>query len=69
MCGLTAILAVKQPDPSETTHPKKTLEEEIDQSLEAVKHRGPDARGQWISPDRRVGEFAFIYPLRTYFHR
>lgn len=28
---------------------------ELDASLELIKHRGPDSRGQWISPDKRVG--------------
>ncbi|KAL1297569.1 hypothetical protein AAFC00_006136 [Neodothiora populina] len=26
---------------------------ELDASLEQIKHRGPDSRGQWISPDKR----------------
>ncbi|KAL1981504.1 hypothetical protein VTN96DRAFT_2533 [Rasamsonia emersonii] len=50
MCGLTAILSFRnRPDSPAVT------EKEIDDSLEIVKHRGPDARGQWISPDGRVG--------------
>lgn len=28
---------------------------ELDKSLELIKHRGPDARGQWISDDARIG--------------
>lgn len=52
MCGLTAILSFRnQPDSSPAITSK-----EIDDSLEIVKHRGPDARGQWISPDGRVGK-------------
>lgn len=31
------------------------LAKELNDSLELIKHRGPDDRGQWISPDRRVG--------------
>ncbi|EON67269.1 asparagine synthase (glutamine-hydrolyzing) [Coniosporium apollinis CBS 100218] len=30
------------------------LERELDASLELIKHRGPDSRGHWISPDNRV---------------
>lgn len=29
--------------------------EEIEQSLELIKHRGPDERGTYVSPDGRVG--------------
>ena len=34
----------------------ETLTKEIEESLEIVKHRGPDARGKWISSDGRVGK-------------
>lgn len=56
MCGLTACL-----DYNKNCHlangGKKgpSLEEEVEASLELVKNRGPDARGKWISKDRRVG--------------
>ncbi|KAL2350834.1 asparagine synthase [Cryomyces antarcticus] len=30
------------------------LAKELDASLELIVHRGPDSRGQWISPDNRV---------------
>lgn len=36
--------------------PEKSLETEMDESLEIIKHRGPDARGVWISPNGRVGK-------------
>lgn len=55
MCGLTAILSFRnRPDSPAVT------EKEIDDSLEIVKHRGPDARGQWISPDGRVGKSVVV---------
>jgi len=38
------------------------LAKELDDSLELIKHRGPDSRGQWISPDKRVGPLS-IAPL------
>jgi asparagine synthase (glutamine-hydrolysing) len=38
-----------------TKNKASSLETEINDSLEIIKHRGPDARGVWISPDRRVG--------------
>ncbi|KAL4883930.1 nucleophile aminohydrolase [Aspergillus karnatakaensis] len=58
MCGLTAILSLDGrancPQYDNNTDPE-VLSEQMDESLELVKHRGPDARGQWFSPDHRVG--------------
>ncbi|KAL3473504.1 hypothetical protein BJX99DRAFT_197526 [Aspergillus californicus] len=58
MCGLTAFLSLDEglnysrylydADPQALNH-------QMDESLELVRHRGPDARGQWFSPDYRVG--------------
>ncbi|KAL4865802.1 hypothetical protein BDV12DRAFT_199771 [Aspergillus spectabilis] len=58
MCGLTATLSLNgganclqcnnNVDP-------EVLGRQMDERLELVKHRGPDARGQWFSPDHRVG--------------
>jgi len=31
------------------------LAQKLDASLDMIKHRGPDSRGQWISDDKRVG--------------
>lgn len=28
---------------------------ELNASLDQIKHRGPDSRGQWLSSDNRVG--------------
>ena len=56
MCGITCTLAFNhQPQDS---GPK--LESEIDDSLDLVQHRGPDARGKWVSSDCRVGEDAIL---------
>lgn len=41
----------------------RALDEELDASLELIKHRGPDSRGQWISADRRVGPSPFPHPI------
>ncbi|KAL2810551.1 nucleophile aminohydrolase [Aspergillus granulosus] len=52
MCGITSFLSLcRAPAPLE----REQLEQNIDESLEIVKHRGPDASGKWISPDNRVG--------------
>jgi asparagine synthase (glutamine-hydrolysing) len=56
MCGITACLDFKKREKSVNGSNKgQSLEEEIEKSLDLVKHRGPDARGQWISSDGRVG--------------
>ncbi|KAK4500902.1 hypothetical protein PRZ48_009094 [Zasmidium cellare] len=52
MCGLTAVVQLGDHPESK---PKTDVEREIDNSLERVKHRGPDAQGRWISDDGRVG--------------
>ncbi|KAB2570933.1 Asparagine synthetase (glutamine-hydrolyzing) 2 [Lasiodiplodia theobromae] len=53
MCGISCI--VHQGDPSDIN--RDELSQELYASLEAIKHRGPDSRGQWISPDNRVGSY------------
>ncbi|RAH42877.1 asparagine synthetase B family protein [Aspergillus brunneoviolaceus CBS 621.78] len=56
MCGLTAFLGLNGVDRDEsTTVSSHRLACQINDNLDLVKHRGPDARGQWISPDTRVG--------------
>ncbi|RAK94836.1 asparagine synthetase B family protein [Aspergillus ibericus CBS 121593] len=56
MCGLTALLSLQPPVPQSNGHSTPPITpEEINNSLEIIKHRGPDARGQWISPDGQVG--------------
>lgn len=54
MCGLTAILCLRGSACDNNVDPQ-VLDRQMDESLELVKHRGPDARGQWFSPDHRVG--------------
>ncbi|KAL6239510.1 hypothetical protein BDW75DRAFT_227146 [Aspergillus navahoensis] len=56
MCGLSAILSLEGARylQADNTHPQ-ALACQMDESLELVKHRGPDARGQWFSSDYRVG--------------
>ncbi|OJJ04830.1 hypothetical protein ASPVEDRAFT_86211 [Aspergillus versicolor CBS 583.65] len=54
MCGLTAVLCLNG-GACQNNVDSQALESQMDESLELVKHRGPDARGKWFSPDRRVG--------------
>lgn len=56
MCGISCILVEEGagPLPSPEQERRKLLLE-LEESLELIKHRGPDSRGQWISSDNRVG--------------
>ncbi|KAJ7239186.1 putative asparagine synthase [Mycena haematopus] len=51
MCGLTCVF---HPD-SAIRPTASNLAAELGVSLESIKHRGPDSRGIYISPDVRVG--------------
>ncbi|KAK4982961.1 hypothetical protein LTR66_009015 [Elasticomyces elasticus] len=69
MCGISCILTLQnsshehaQPGALPNGHDHQTngdtdrarLARELDESLESIKHRGPDSRGQWISDNKRV---------------
>lgn len=58
MCGISAFLSHTGVGCS--NHPTKTQAEhaaaELENSLDLVGHRGPDARGRWLSDDHRVGK-------------
>lgn len=58
MCGLTAFLAQHGAPGSEENGrvPTYNTEEALEASMEIVKHRGPDARGHWVSDDSQVGK-------------
>ena len=49
MCGISAIFSLKR-----ETRPASDISKQLDASLDKIAHRGPDARGSWISADRRV---------------
>lgn len=67
MCGISCTLGVDGHAPAHaspshnhvngdtTDSARKKLFHSLDQSLDQIKHRGPDARGHWISQDNRVG--------------
>ncbi|KJK68381.1 Glutamine amidotransferase domain protein [Aspergillus parasiticus SU-1] len=56
MCGLTAFLTVGgTPGCVHCANNGPGLEKQLEDSLDLVNHRGPDARGRWFSPDYRVG--------------
>jgi asparagine synthase (glutamine-hydrolysing) len=53
MCGLTSAFY-----PDGVTPPSvEALQRGLDASLETIKHRGPDSRGTYVSPDGRVGAY------------
>lgn len=58
MCGLTAFLALHgHPASGPNGHvPTINTKDALEASMEIIKHRGPDARGHWISDDSQVGK-------------
>ena len=52
-------------DGSRSSSMNAKIKKELDESLDRIAHRGPDARGQWISPDNRIGCFSLVSPRAT----
>ncbi|CAN9227763.1 unnamed protein product [Alternaria alternata] len=52
MCGITCAVALRGHGP--LAKEREELSKTLDQSLDNIKHRGPDAEGHWISEDCRV---------------
>lgn len=38
-----------------SNHVAESLQDQINNSLDIIKHRGPDSHGSWISDDSRIG--------------
>lgn len=57
MCGISCIIRLDraQGHAAHCLDDPETLTKQLDESLELIKHRGPDSRGQWISRDNKVG--------------
>lgn len=71
MCGISTLVVLSHPNaeqngdffnnshhggPEPTSHPaKQRLQDEMHESLDIIKHRGPDASGVWVSDDERIG--------------
>ena len=59
MCGISAIIALA--DPPQDGHRLRgdekevVLTREMEDSLQLIKHRGPDFSGIWVSTDQRIG--------------
>ncbi|EGO01321.1 hypothetical protein SERLA73DRAFT_51100 [Serpula lacrymans var. lacrymans S7.3] len=50
MCGISVSYATDNASPSSAT----ALQAQVDQSISAITHRGPDSTGTYVSPDGRV---------------
>lgn len=62
MCGISAFLSLSEGascPQADTIYPQ-ALANQMNESLQLIKHRGPDARGQWLSSDYRVGEWLLL---------
>jgi asparagine synthase (glutamine-hydrolysing) len=55
MCGITCAVALRGHGPLAIPKERGELEKTLEESLNTIKHRGPDANGHWISDDCRVG--------------
>lgn len=55
MCGITCAVALRGHGPLHQS--RAILSKTLNESLDAIKHRGPDANGHWISDDCRVGQY------------
>jgi asparagine synthase (glutamine-hydrolysing) len=73
MCGISCVFGLKAHSPEPHQHQtngyangdahmqeRKKLLRDLDQSLDKIKHRGPDSRGYWLSADNRVGTLVVI---------
>lgn len=67
MCGISCSITLRGYGPAARHGDKKNRQEatalaregisdQLEKSLEIIKHRGPDDRGYWISDDCRVGK-------------
>jgi asparagine synthase (glutamine-hydrolysing) len=55
MCGITCAVALRGHGPLDKD--RRRLGQTLEDSLDTIKHRGPDADGYWISEDCRVGMY------------
>jgi asparagine synthase (glutamine-hydrolysing) len=63
MCGISAIVALPYSQNGDPDHfDDEALKKQMQESLDLIKHRGPDYSGIWISEDRRIG-VVFLLPL------
>ena len=81
MCGISCVFGLTANSPEShqqqpngysngDTHvqERKKLLRNLDQSLDKIKHRGPDSRGHWLSADNRVGTLVVPSPHHMRVH-
>ncbi|KAK5265284.1 hypothetical protein LTR96_009186 [Exophiala xenobiotica] len=54
MCGISCVVALGDRTRRLNDEDKKKIEGRLSNSLEQIRHRGPDSTGTWISQDGRV---------------
>lgn len=54
MCGISALISLEDRPVSSTEKHLTSLDDQLSESLDTIQHRGPDARGQWVSGDGKV---------------
>ncbi|KAK4693692.1 asparagine synthase (glutamine-hydrolyzing), partial [Lecanoromycetidae sp. Uapishka_2] len=54
MCGSIAIVVLDQQSQRQTLRRDTEVSKRLDAGLSQIKHRGPDAQGQWISSDKHT---------------
>lgn len=64
MCGISCAVALRGHARSKCLD-RNQLSETLGKSLENIRHRGPDAKGEWISYDCRVGTFIILTQLSS----
>jgi asparagine synthase (glutamine-hydrolysing) len=64
MCGISCAITLRGHRPL-CGGDRSTLSKTLDNSLETIKHRGPDANGQWISKNGRIGMLQHSSPMRS----
>jgi asparagine synthase (glutamine-hydrolysing) len=57
MCGISCIVALGERARRLNEQDKRNIEGRLNNSLEQIRHRGPDSTGTWISQDGRVGTY------------
>lgn len=56
MCGISAFIELSRDGSVDSSLQTKQLKEQMEQSMDSINHRGPDARGRWFGNDYEVGK-------------
>ena len=62
MCGISAAVSLETDTKSSRPHTFQAgFSKKLEESLHTIRHRGPDAQGQWTSSDDRVGKYTYLH--------